>query len=467
MKRGPHSMTSRRTRWKHRPTVRQLLSPFFFGLALVQFPMAQQNSPIHLSLDQAIDLALKQNHSVHLRSLAVDDMRSKKDEARSNYMPQMKASGGIHQVTELAGVEIPASAFGNFPSTGPVPAKSLFIDQGTDTAYTGGVSLDQPLTQLFRIHQANLAAEQDILVAKTQLDQTQDEVALKTRQLYYGILINHRQLQASQELLAAARIKDSESQRDVEHGNALDIATIESKASILDTQQKSLTLKLQGEDLTRQLADLLGLPIETHIDLDSDMPSQSIDLPSRSEATRLALEQNQDIRAARQTLEKAKAGLAAARDEYIPDVTGSSRYSYQSGVPLLEHNFGTFGFSLNYDLFDGGRREAQVRGAKTAVTSAQVTIDKLESEVTVQINADYDRMEELKEMVAVAEQVVAVRTEAVRLADRQFEQNAELNSARSQAHADLSNAGASLLEANLDLYLAEADLKRTMGQMPR
>jgi outer membrane protein TolC len=181
----------------------------------------------------------------------------------------------------------------------------------------------------------------------------------------------------------------------------------------------------------------------------------------------LALEQNQDIRAARQTLEKAKAGLAAARDAYIPDITASSRYSYQSGVPLLEHNFGTFGFNLNYDLFDGGRREAQVHDARTALTSAQVTIEKLESEVTVQIQAEYDRLEELKEMAEVAEQVVAVRTEAARLADRQFEQNAELNSARSLAHADLSSATASLLEANLNLSLAQADLKRSMGQVPR
>jgi outer membrane protein TolC len=180
------------------------------------------------------------------------------------------------------------------------------------------------------------------------------DVALSVRKLYYGILINQRQLQASQEQLEAMRIRDSEAQSDVQHGNALEIATFQSKASILEAQQKTLTLKLQGEDLNRGLADLLGLPVGMQIDLDSDMPAQSIDLPASSEATRVALEQNQDIRAARHLLEKAKADLAAARDEYIPDITASSRYSYQSGVPLLEHNFGTFGFNLSFDLFDGG-----------------------------------------------------------------------------------------------------------------
>lgn len=460
-------MTSRTTRWSCLSAVWHVLSSILLGLTFAQSSTAQQNTPVHLTLDQAINLALKQNYSVRLRSLAVEDMRSKKDEARSNYMPQVKTTGSVLHITELAGIEIPSGAFGNFPSTGPIPAKPLFIDQGSDTGYTGGAGLDQPLTQLFRIHQANLAAKQDVLVARTQLDQTQDDVALQARQLYYGILINQRELEASQEQLEAARVSDSEAQSDVERGNALEIATMQSKASTLQAEQKLLTLKLQSGDLKRQLAELLGLPIDTQIDLDSNLPPQTFDIPSRSEAVRFAMEQNQDIRVARQTLQKANAELTAAKDEYIPDITALSRYSYQSGIPFLVHNFGTFGFNLSYDLFDGGRREAQVRDAKTAVASAQVTIDKLESEITVQVQAAYDRIDELKEMVDVAEQTVKVRTEASRLADRQFEQSAALNSARSQAHADLSNATASLLEVNLNLSLAEADLKRTIGQMPR
>jgi outer membrane protein TolC len=454
-------------RGKRRSVSLHLVSLILLGPVVDHVSIAQQDSPVHLSLNQAIDLAIKQNRSVHLRSLAVEDMRSKKDEARSNYMPQLKTSGGIHHVTQLAGIEIPAGAFGNFPSTGSVPAKSLFIDQGSDTAYTGGVELDQPLTQLLRMHQANVAAEQDVLVAQTQFSQAQADVALNARKLYYGILINQQEMRASQEQLEAMRLKDSEAQKDVEHGNALEIATFQTKASILEVQQKSLTLKLQGEDLKRELADLLGLPVGKQIDLDPDISAQSIDLPSCSEATRIALEQNQDIRAARYSLEKAKAELAAAKNAYIPDITASSRYSYQSGVPLLEHNFGTFGFNLSFDLFDGGRREAQVRDARTAVTSAQVTIDRLESEISVEVQAKYDRVEELKEMVGVAQQALEVRKEAARLADQQFEQNALLAAARSQDHADLSNATALLLEANLNLSLAEVEVEKTIGQIPR
>jgi outer membrane protein TolC len=435
----------------------------------ISISLAQQSSanPIQLTLEQAINLALKQNHSVHLRGLSVEQMQSRKDEARSNYLPQFKASGSVLHITELEGVEIPGGAFGSFPSTGPIPAKSLVIDQGSDTAYTGGVGLEQPITQLFRIHQANVAAKQDLLIAKTQLDQTQDAIALQVRQLYYNILINQQNLNASQDQLAAAQVKDEESRRNVARGNALEILALQSKAAILQAQQESLTLRLQGNDLRRRLADILGLPVETSIDLDPGAVAVAIDVPTRANAIRIALEQNQDLRVARQTLAKAQAGLAASKDAYIPDVTALSRYSYQSGVPFLAHNFGTFGFSLSYDLFDGGRREAKVRETRSEVRSAEVAVDKLQSEIEVQVQGVYDKIDELRQMVDVAGQIVKVRTEAARLADRQFEQTAALNSARSQSNADLANATASLLEASCGLSLAEADLKRAIGQMPQ
>ena len=455
--------------WEFRPAAWLLLPLAVLGSTFGARAAAQQSppAPTHLTLQQAIDLALKQNHSVRLSSLSVEQMRNKKDEARSDYLPQLNTSGSILHITELAGVAIPAGTFGNYSSTGPVPAKSLTIDQGAATAYTGGVGLEQPLTQLFRIHQANVAAKQDVLVAQTQLDETQDAIALQVRQLYYNILINQEKLKASQDQLTAAQIKDEESRNDVTRGSALEVSALQSQASILQSQQESLTLRLQGNELRRQLADVLGLPVNTPIELDPTEAGTSLDIPSRSDAVRIALAQNQDLKAARQTLIKAQAGLAAAKDAYIPDITALSRYSYQSGVPFLVHNFGTFGFSVKYDLFDGGRRKAEIREARSNVRSAEVTVDKLQSEIEVQVQAIYDRIDELRQMLEVEGQVLKVRTEAARLGDRQFEQNAALSSARSQSHADLANASASLLEATCELSLAEADLKRAIGQMPQ
>jgi outer membrane protein TolC len=93
-------------------------------------------------------------------------------------------------------------------------------------------------------------------------------------------------------------------------------------------------------------------------------------------------------------------------------LTGLARYSYQSGVPLLVHNFGTFGFTLSYDLFDGGRRNSEISDSRTLLSEAELSLAKAEDELTVQVETAYDKVEQLQNMVGVAEEALAVRTEA-------------------------------------------------------
>ena len=74
---------------------------------------------------------------------------------------------------------------------------------------------------------------------------------------------------------------------------------------------------------------------------------------------------------------------------------------------------------------------------------------------------------ETKDLVGVSEEALKVRTEAARLSDAEFEPNAALPSARAEAHAKVISAKASSLEASLGLSLAQGELIRTIGEMPR
>jgi outer membrane protein TolC len=446
---------------------RHFLITALLVLVCVVASFGQNSAPMPLTLSQAIDLALKQNRDLKLAQLAVADSEHKKQIARSDYYPHIKNTSAILHVTELAGVEIPAGAFGNHPATGAIPGTALFLDQGSLTTYTSGTGLEQPLTQMFKIRESNRAATADINTAKVQVDQAQNGIALQVRQLYYGILIAQIKQQAAEQEVAASQVKLRESLDDVEKGRALEVAALQSRASSLEARQASLVQKLQIHDLTVTLNDLLGLPLETQLQLDADTSAASTPLPSREECIRIAQEHSPEIRSAEQSVVKAKAGLAAAKDAYIPDITGLARYSYQSGVPLLVHNFGTFGVSLTYDLFDGGRRIAEIKDSRTLLSEAELNLEKVRDEVAVQVEKAYDKIEQLQDLAGVAEEALKARTEASRVTDSQFEQNAALASARAEAHAKALSATASALEANLGLSLAQGDLKRTMGELPR
>jgi outer membrane protein TolC len=444
----------------------QLLSVLAL-LVAAQSAMGQNNAPMQLTLSQAIDLALKQNRDLKLAQLAVVDSQHKKEAARAAYFPHIRNESSVLHITELAGVQIPAGAFGNHPDTGPIPGENLFLDQGGLTSYTSGTGLEQPFTQMFKIHASNRAATADLNTARVQVDQTQNAVALKVRQLYYGILIAQLKQQAAADEVTASQVKVEEGVSDVQRGNALDVVVLENRASALDARQSALTQRLQIHDLTISLNDLMGLPLNTELALDADTSSTAISVPSREECIRIAQEHSPEIQAAKQSVLKARAGLSAAKDAYIPDVTGLARYSYQSGIPFLVHNFGTFGVSLTYDLFDGGKRIAEIKDSRTLLSEAELNLAKVEDEVAVEVEKAYDKVEQLQDLSGVAAEVLKAREESSRVTDRRFEQNAALASAKAEAHAKELSARASYLEATLGLSLAQGDLKRTIGELPR
>ena len=305
------------------------------------------------------------------------------------------------------------------------------------------------------------------ILAKVQLTQAENEIALKVRKLYCDLLVAQLRLQAAREEVSASELKSREDTDAVANGRALDVAVLESRAATLEAQQSVLVESLSMHDLMLSLDDLLGLGLNAKLRLDPDTSAITVAIGTREESLKLAQQQSTAVLAARQAVLKAAAGLNAAKDAYIPDVTGLARYSYQSGVPLLVHNFGTFGFSLTYDFFDGGRRNAEIKNARTLLTEAQVNFDKVTDEVAVEVESVYDRVEQSENLVKVIQQSLDLRTEAARLADRQFEQNAALASSQAEAHARLASARASLVQATLGLSLAQADLKRVIGQMPR
>ena len=75
---------------------------------------------------------------------------------------------------------------------------------------------------MFKIREANRAARADVNTAKVQVSETRDAIALKVRQLYYGILVAQLKQQAAVEQVAASQVKLQEAVYEVKPGEALD-----------------------------------------------------------------------------------------------------------------------------------------------------------------------------------------------------------------------------------------------------
>jgi outer membrane protein TolC len=256
-----------------------------------------------------------------------------------------------------------------------------------------------------------------------------------------------------------------ESEQDVRRGSALKVAEIGGRATVLEGQQSVLTADLQIADLRTELNDLLGVPLNTQLELDPAVPTSFKNL-DKTEYLKIAWAENPEIVAAEETVRKAHAGVAAAKTAYIPDITAYARHSYQDGVPFLVHNFGTFGLALTYDVFDFGKRRADVRAQQDVLAESEENLRKLKDDVAVSIEQSYNKVERTQSMVDVARQVVALRDENDRLAGNQLTYGVVEVAERRQASAERYKAQANLLQASLGCLLARAELEQAIGRTP-
>jgi outer membrane protein TolC len=417
-----------------------------------------------VTLTEAVHLAITQNHALKIARLKVVENEQKKIGDRSSYFPSITNQSNVLHITELQNIGIPAGALGSVGGT-LVPAQGVTLPQGQKTFFSSGTQISQPLTQLIRIHATNRIAAAEVAVSRDDLKNAENQVALQVHTLYYDILIARLQKQAAEQQSAYAGEQLRESEDDVRNGSALNVAAIQGRAGLLESQQSVLTAELQLSDLNTELNDLLGLPLDTRLDLDPAVPS-SFDQRPREEYVQTAWSENPEILAAEEAVRKARAGVTSAKSAYLPDITAYARQSYQDGVPFLVHNFGTFGVSLNYDVFDFGKRRAAVREHDAELAQAEENLRRLKDQVAVSIEKSYNKLDRTKNLVQVANQVVKLRQESERLAQNQLTQGLVLVSDRRQSTAATYKAQADYLQASLGYLLAWAELEQAVGRTP-
>jgi outer membrane protein TolC len=437
-------------------------------LCSLTFAGAQEQAataPRHLTLQEAVQLALKHNHVVRMAGFQAEEKQHAKDVAKSGYFPTIKNDSSVFKLTDTQFIQIAAGSLGTAAGT-PIPTTPVTISQGGRTIETSRTGLEQPLTQLYtRVKPQNDAASAELGATRANAHETENEVALKVHELYYRVLITQLHHSATEARIKAAQDLLSERTQQVKYGSALDEEVIESRAQSLQAKQELLTTELQLSDLTMQLDDVTGLPLTTQLELDPSVPGVH-DTCEREECIKVALQSHPEIVAAREELRKATAGLQLSKADYVPDVTAFARYDYQNQVPFLARNFGVFGVELTYDLFDGGRRRAAVRESDAAVAEAKENLARVTEDVELRLQIAYDKLQRTREMVQVSEELYALRAESSRVAAQQLQKGEALQSQAQNAVAQEFDAKTSLLQSQLDYIQARDEVTEAMGITP-
>jgi outer membrane protein len=183
-----------------------------------------------------------------------------------------------------------------------------------------------------------------------------------------------------------------------------------------------------------------------------------------------ALAKNPSTRRAWTSAQAAAAAAGKARAPYYPVLSFNSFNGYQRLVDLVPVHWGILKtwqsrnlLSLDYDLIDFGRRDAQAASAMDRLIAANLLFNRRVQEVVFDVERGYYRLDAARASVIASEATLKLATTDRTSADRRQQTGLatqpEVLLARqreAQAEYDLENA-------RLDVSLAQADLALALG----
>jgi len=141
----------------------------------------------------------------------------------------------------------------------------------------------------------------------------------------------------------------------------------------------------------------------------------------------------------------------------------SGHYTYQDGVPFLDHNIGTVGVKMTWNIFDWGKRRAVVAQRREQLTQANENLNRLRTRIEVEVDKAYRKLEQTKNLIGVTRESLTLEKENLRLKGNQRKAGTATEAQFATAVAAVKKAEYEDLQALLGYSLAVADLKRIIG----
>ncbi len=203
------------------------------------------------------------------------------------------------------------------------------------------------------------------------------------------------------------------------------------------------------------------------------------------EAIALARRNNQSFRTAWLNLEKAQAGLRAARASLFPTLDATTTLSRTDSAQselanrsrqdsavsdlLGNQNNDTITDSiegrveLSYNLYDGGRRPAQIREAERAIRFNQLEVERIDEQIRLQTTNTYYALQEADARVEIEQ--AAVENAQQTLRDAELLEQAGLGTRFDvlRAEVSLANSNQALTNALSEQRISRRELVQVLG----
>jgi len=387
-------------------------SLLFALLLVLTAPSAPAQTP--LTLPQAVSMALAKNP---LHKAAAAEMRISTAairQARSPLMPKItfteSALRGNDPVyvfgSRLRQQNFTQADFALNQLNTPTPISNF------SSRFSGQWNLFDGLQSWYGVSRAkylNQAAEQ-------QLDRTDQELVYQAVQAYYGTLLAQRQVQVAEAGVETAQAIEASSRARVESGMVVESDLLSAQVATAARRQELISAQNELSLARTQLALAVGVSSDALFDPQEALTDRSFSPPPVAELEAIAIEKRPDLKRIESERSAQAKSVSMAKGAFAPrlNVFGS----WQTDSPNPGWNGGNnwlAGAELQFDLFDGDSKRANLAMQKAVQEKATAMRDSFHDQIRLQVRKAYYEYDAAQQQVSVARTAIAQAEESLRI----------------------------------------------------
>ena len=436
-------------------------------LALVVQAQVPAQTVKILNLDDATDLALKNNHLLNVRKYQTEEKQEKVNEDRVKYLPTVFIGGSYQYNTNLPSITVEQGMFGTLPFSGvyyPLPPVDEIIEVGKHNVYNAGVTFYQPVSQIGKINAGVQFSKVELQIARTEESRATFQVKQAVEKLYFGLLILTKQIEEADIKVTLAKTKLHDVENAVVAGKTTESSIYGLSASAADEEQNLLKLEIQYDDYAADLIQLTGLDPEVALEL-QPLPADNFrtDIAAIDTSIIESGTKNNDLKMASLNKTKADYSIKASKFSYLPDLGILGGYAYQEGTDIYPKNNAFIGASLKWNLQDILSNRTVQKQRTFIKMQAEENLANTKEQVSKDIIKSYRKLKQSEELIKVAGKVVEYRSEDLKIRNNARMAGLNLESDLLAAKAAMAKAESDYFAAQLNYRIALSELKILTG----
>lgn len=412
------------------------------------------NGTVDLNLPKTVQMALDYNRDIKNSQYALKKAEYAINQAQAGKKPTVDYNFGAQRsrATDAATYSRAASLMGGANSV--------------SNAFSNGISVNIPL------YTGGLV-EGQIDVAKLGKTNAQEEILRVEQVTKYSAIEGYYGLLAYQELQGVyheavdnlqGHLDNVQAQYNV--GTKAKVDVLSSDVSLANAKTTAITADNNVAVAESNLNNILGLPLETKLNLaDHQLPFDTYNI-SLQEATDYAMKYRPEVLQAAIAVQEAERNIdiADAGNKPTVAITGGNDWA-DNTFPGIDANKRSWKVAagVTYNFYDGGATKAKVNQAKQDLLVARETEQKTREAVQLEVKQAYLNIRSAAQKVEETQTVVDQARENYRIQNIRYQAGVGINLDVLDAQLSLNEAQVNHIQALYDYNVGIAKLEQVMG----